>query len=397
MGTKSGVGVSNHRNPILAGKEAAQHAMETMGSDFPDFVFVFATVGYNQNVLIQSIYKECKNAPLSGCSGEGVIGMDNADESNFFVAVMAICSDDILFSNFVESGISQSSYDVGKSLAETMKANWVDKVKGAFIFADALAFNFDKFILGFETSMDQTPPIPLFGGLAADNWEMKKVYQYHNDQVYSDSVSAVLISGNVSICWEVNHGCVPIGNRRKVTRSKNNTIYEIDNKPVLDVLKEYLDGDAIDNWMDTIVSLCWGFEAPDNLVEEYQNKYLIRFMPSKDDELKGVNIPTEVHNGMNIWMTRRDHALVTKGVNLLGQQLKKKLGKNTPKMVFHFDCGGRGKMLFREQKINILLNQLRSCVGEQSPWIGFYTYGEIAPLVTTNCFHNYTAAIVVLY
>ena len=46
MGTKAGVGMSHHRNPRMAGREAAEKALQQAGVEKPDFVFMFATVGY---------------------------------------------------------------------------------------------------------------------------------------------------------------------------------------------------------------------------------------------------------------------------------------------------------------------------------------------------------------
>lgn len=46
MATAAGVGYSDHRNPAEAGKEAALKALTQAGIDRPDFVFVFATLGY---------------------------------------------------------------------------------------------------------------------------------------------------------------------------------------------------------------------------------------------------------------------------------------------------------------------------------------------------------------
>ena len=48
MATRAGVGVSRHHNPNIAGREAAEQALEKAGIEKPDFVFMFATVGYDQ-------------------------------------------------------------------------------------------------------------------------------------------------------------------------------------------------------------------------------------------------------------------------------------------------------------------------------------------------------------
>ena len=85
MATKAGVGMSRHHNPNVAGREAAEQALKKAGIDKPDFVFMFATVGYDQRSLLQAVREATGGAPLSGCSAEGTISGDDADESNFSV------------------------------------------------------------------------------------------------------------------------------------------------------------------------------------------------------------------------------------------------------------------------------------------------------------------------
>ena len=97
MATTVGVGFSATRNPQEAGKEAALKALEQKGSSQADFVFAFATVGYDQQILIRSIRQSTSEAPLSGCSGEGIITQGMAAETNFGVCVLAISSDELRF------------------------------------------------------------------------------------------------------------------------------------------------------------------------------------------------------------------------------------------------------------------------------------------------------------
>ena len=132
------------------------------------------------------------------------------------------------------------------------------------------------------------------------------------------------------------------------------------------------------------------------MVEEY-DPYLIRGMMTKDDETGAITIPTEVTEGTSVWMTRRDYEKVTAGVEQLASQIESQLGHSSAKMVFHFDCAGRGKMFFRTQQKLHLLNMLRQRIGPDVPWLGFYTYGEIGPVRDNNHFHNFTAVVAAVY
>jgi len=105
MTTKAGVGTSRHHNPNIAGREAAGQALEKAGIAKPDFVFMFASIDYDQRSLLQTVREATRGAPLTGCSAEGTINGDDADESNFSVVVTAISSEELRWHNGLASGL----------------------------------------------------------------------------------------------------------------------------------------------------------------------------------------------------------------------------------------------------------------------------------------------------
>src|SRR5918993_1101222 len=94
MVTKAGVGLSRHHNPSVAGREAAEQALQKAGVAKPDFVFMFGSIGYDQRSWVRAVRERTGSAPLSGCSAEGTINGDEIDESGFSVVVTAISSDE---------------------------------------------------------------------------------------------------------------------------------------------------------------------------------------------------------------------------------------------------------------------------------------------------------------
>lgn len=396
MGMSVGVGCSVHRNPEEAGKEASHKALAQKGAGRPDFVFAFATVGYNQRILIRTIREAMSGAPLSGCSGEGIITQGMAAETNFGVCVMAISSDELRFDNVRVMNIAQRAGPAGERLAAELKPLLAADSIACFLFVDGLVFDFDPFREEFEKTL-QGKQLPLFGGLAADNWTVKKTYQYHNDEVFSEGMSCVLMSGSGSIASGISHGCVPVGTRRTITRSKGNIIYEIDGLPALEALKDYTEEDWRTQWNKLSLNLCLGFRTPEPMREEY-GEFVVRYMVGKDDREGYVIIQSDVRPGTEFWMVRRDKELIRNGLQTISRQIKeKKSGGRTPGFVMQFECMGRGKVVFREQEKIELISSLQKDIGEDIPWIGFYTYGEIGPVAHYNCIHNFTAVVAAVY
>lgn len=396
METAAGVGYSIHRNPAQAGKEAAAKALAQAKIEKPDFVFVFATVGYNQQVLIGAIREATANAPLSGCSGEGIITPGIADETNFGVAVMAIRSDELRFHSARVKEISKGADLAGELLAADISPYLAKDSLACFLFADGLSLNFDQFLTAFEKTLQPRVNLPLFGGLASDNWALQKTYQYHDDEVFSDGISCVVLSGQADIAWGVNHGCVPLGTKRTITRSSGNTIYEIDGMPALDVLREYSDEDFNDHWNKASLNLCLGFQAPAHIKEAYGD-HIIRYMMKRDSREGSVTIQSDVREGADLWLVRRDKELIRSGMKKISDRIKKKAAAKKPKFVLHFECVGRGKAVFRDAEKIEMITSLQREIGQDVPWIGFYTYGEIGPVRQHNCFHNFTSVVTAIF
>ena len=120
MTINAGVGISHHHNPNLAGREAAEQALKKAGVSKPDFVIMFASIGYDQPSLVRAVRETTGGAPLTGCSAEGTINGDDADKSNFSVVVTAISSDELHWTNGIEKGLSADSRAVGQRVAQDL-------------------------------------------------------------------------------------------------------------------------------------------------------------------------------------------------------------------------------------------------------------------------------------
>jgi hypothetical protein len=221
-----------------------------------------------------------------------------------------------------------------------------------------------------------------------------QTYQYCDEEIASDGVAYALLSGEVQPVSAIGIGYIPIGGERKVTRSQGNVIYEIDGKPTLEVLQEYVPDSALaENWQSYAITFALCFRAPSYMKDE---EYVVQTILSVDASDGSAIVQTEVEEGTSVWLSSRDQEKVTTGLDRMVDRIKQELGANQPKLVFQFDCVSRGKTMFREQEKMGLLRQFRQAVGPDVPWAGFYTYGEIGPVEKHNCYHNYTAVVLAL-
>src|ERR671913_2620759 len=319
MTTKAGVGMSRHHSPSIAGHEAAEQALENAGLEKPDFVFMFASVGYDQRSLLQAVREATGGAPLSGCSGEGTISGDYANESNFSVVVMVISSEELRWRNGLATGLGADSRATGQLVAQSLSSDLGADAVGLFVFPDGTTVNFDHFFAGLEGDLSSDRFLPIWGGGAGDNLAMRQTYQYCDDKVVSDGVAYALLSGEALPAWAIDVGYVPIGGERKVTRSQGNVIYEIDGKPAVEVLQEYLPDPALaENWgarLANSFALC--FRAPNYIKDE---DYIFRAVLSVNKAKGSLTLATEVQEGTSVWFSSRNPEKVTTGLDLMATQ-----------------------------------------------------------------------------
>jgi hypothetical protein len=404
MATKAGVGMSRHHNPNVAGREAAQQALQKAGVDRPDFVVMFGSIGYDQRTLLRGVREATGGAPLTGCSAEGTINGDDADESNFSVVVTAISSDELRWHNGLAAGLEAEPRAVGKRVAKDLLPHLSTDTIGLFVFPDGVK-DFavptenlvDNFFAGLQEELPSERFLPLWGGGANAGFNLASPpYQYSDDEVITDGVSYALLSGKARAGWAISHACIPIGGKRIVTRGQGNVIYEIDGKPATEVLKEYLPEDALTedrDWLRYAISLALSFRAPSYMKDE---EYVVRGVPQLSLTDGSITVQTEVQEGTSIWFSSRDKEKITTGFDRMAAQIKEQLGGEKPKLVFQFECATRGKMMFREQEKLQLLKRFRQSLDPDAPWVGFYTAGEIGPVEEHNLRHLYTSVVLAL-
>jgi hypothetical protein len=397
MTTIAGVGTSHHHNPNVAGREAADQALENAGIVKPDIVFMFASIGYDQRSLLRAVRETTGGSPLSGCSAEGTINGDDADESNFSVVVTVISSEELQWTNGLAKGLGADSRAVGQRVAQDLLPHLSSDTIGLFVFPDGLIDYLDDFFAGLEGNLPSEQFLPLWGGGAGNNFNLEEpTYKYCDDKVVSNGVAYALPSGRAQASWAISHGMVPIGGERKVTRSQGNVIYEIDGKPAIEVLKEYLPEHALiedHDWMPYAISLALVFEAPSYMKDE---EYVVRGVPAVRMADGSITVQTEVQDGTSVWFSSRDKEKISTRFDQMAGQIKEQLGDEKPKLVFQFECLTRGKLMFREQERQEILRRFRQSVDPDVPWAGFYTIGEIGPVEKHNDRHLYTSVVIAL-
>lgn len=390
--THANVGLSSLEDAAAAGRDAARAAVEPLPGRRADLALVFATSDYQQDRLIAAIQAELPDAQVLGCSGEGVIAHDESLEASAAVAVMAIASTSVRFHTFVVEEYAQQPALAGRKLGQMVRER-VPQASCLCIMSDGLMGNCTDFLKALHEEMGS---VPVVGGTAADAMTFEKTYQYLGSRILSGGVVAFAMSGDVDVEIAVSHGCAPIGLERTVTSADNGWIREIDGIPAWQLFKEYLADDAEDLNADGITHLCIG-EPIAGDAEGY-DPYVIRTPLQLDQSSGALFFPGGgLTEGNRIQLTRRDPEKIKKSAQACAARLLDSHDGKAPAFVLQFDCAGRGRILFGACAAAEIVVPLRKTLGPRTPWLGFHTYGEIAPIAGRPYYHNYTVALYAVY
>lgn len=392
MSTTAHVGISSQEDSRAAGREAALAAVAPLPGQRADLALVFATADHRHDVMLAAIRDVLPHTKLLGCSGEGVIAHDESHEASAAVAVMAIASTSVVFDTFVVEEYAQQPEQAGRRLGRLVRERVRDP-RCLCLMSDGLLGNCTDFLRALH---EELGAVPIVGGTAADAMTFERTFQYTDERVLSGGVVAFALSGAVDVEIAVSHGCAPIGLERTVTSAESGWIREIDGIPAWQVFKEYLADDAEDLNADGISHLCIG--EPIQGDPTGYDPYVIRTPLQLDQASGALFFPGGgLTEGNRVQLTRRDPDKIRKSAQACAARLLDSHDGQTPAFVLQFDCAGRGRLLFGACTAAEIVVPLRKTLGPNTPWLGFHTYGEIAPIAGRPYYHNYTVALCAVY
>lgn len=382
------VAYSQIDDSLAAGKFVMEAVIKQLKGQRPDFLFLFATVGHDLPKVLQGVQTVAGEIPLCGCSGLGTITQLGCDEANFSVALMGLKSEEVFFHPFIVPGLSADSEAVGSKIGEKIKSIGLTPSDRQllFLFPDGLMVNPVALYKGLESSAYH---IDCVGGTAGNDFHISKTYQFCNQEILSDSVAGVLISGAFRYRISVSHGSKPIGNFKTVTQAEANVIYKIDEQPALTVLESIVGAERLSDFGQAINLITLGQALED---KGYAETLISRAIIGLSQERRSIKVGVEMPVGSVFQMLRRNPTKVQQGTQEMARQVIDRLLSPETAAYFYFNSSGRGSYLFGEPESDV--NNLLEVLGKDKELIGFFTFGEMAPVSGENHFHNYTGILV---
>lgn len=394
MGLRAGVGTSRAIDGRQAVREALAVARRRLGDVRPSLCLLFAAARYQQDALLEALGDQLgADVAVSGCSAEGVLADGRSDERERVLGLMLLGGDSVRFTPFLVEGYDRDPADAARRLIAELRAVAGPTARGLWLLPDGVAGDALELV---DALADALPHLTLVGGLAGDGMEMRRTWQYGGRRAVSGAVAAILVEGDVDLVTGVSHGCTPIGVPHTVTLADGPWVRALDDRPAWDVFREYLGGAADDFNADGISHVCLAeMVAPDDPVP--CNRLVVHTPMRLDRETGAMLFPAGgLAAGRTVHFVRRDPEQVRRSAELSGHRVALALGGRKAALVLQFDCAGRGRIMFGQNAAEFVLTPLQAHLGVDTPWLGFHSFGEIAPLRGRARCHTYTVALCAL-
>ena len=200
-----------------AGTYLGKDILQRLEGELPDVIIVFASPAFPYHSLLQSLHDSCSPKILVGCSSAGEFsGCYNGTAS---VSVLAIRSDDMIFTEALGRDISASRENAVKQLMPAFDAKGYDNYpfRSALVLSDVLAGFADDLI--HEITVNTGGLFQLFGGGAADDAKFDTTYVFCGREAVTNAVVALGILSKKPIGIGVKHGWVAAGKPMRVTEA----------------------------------------------------------------------------------------------------------------------------------------------------------------------------------
>ena len=373
MSIQSGVGRSYEIDAKTAGIKAASQAIRGLNNKKPALIIVFSSVVFDQREMLAGVREVTSDTPLIGCSTAGEIVTEGPSKKS--VVVMAIATEGISFHLGIGKDIKANAFAAGETLGSSLLSQ-TKQGKLALMLPDGLAGNGAEIVRGLQRVLGET--FIIAGGAAGDDFLFKETYQYYNDTVFSGSVVGTIIGGDVKFGIGMRHGWRPIGASKKVTKSEGAVLYELDGKPAVQIYEEYFGRRADELKTEPLARMAITY--PLGLRVPNSDEYLIRDPITVGDKGE-ITCAAEVPVGseINLMLGSKENA-ISAAREAATQCVKgiQECGGTSVTTAIIFNCIARDKLLAQDAKDEIAV--IRQALGKQAQMIGFYTYGEQAPL-----------------
>ncbi len=317
--------------------------------------------------ILRKLQQDFPQAIIVGATTAGEISHATMYEKQIVIS-LSLFENTLLKATYTKEIHDKSGQKVAKKLC-------TKDTKAMIVLSEGLKpVNYEKYLNAIKSV---SPKIVIAGGLAGDNFQLKKTYIFYQTNIYNKgSVAVSFSSKELYASNQYNLNWSPIGKEFLITKVKHNIVYEIDHIPAVDFFKKYLGSDIFQQDIIALPNFQLLFKKGSITVARtplsIQGKALVFAAPIEKNQTVQFGFSNE--------------SLVIDDA----YELQKEILKTPAESIYIFSCIARKTLLGKT------LQEEFQAFEQIAPTTGFFTYGEFYSTNTTEALLNCTTTILVL-
>lgn len=252
-------------------------------------------------------------------------------------------------------------------------------IAGVMVLGGGLHINGSALVAGLTRSLP--PSTALSGGLAGDGTHFEKTWVRCDDETGEDCVTGFAVLGDdVDFSHGSHGGWTGFGPTRTITRSDGHVLFELDGQPALLLYKQYL-GDRAEELPSSALLFPLTISSPDGTTN------LVRTILAVDETDQSMTFAGDVPEGWSARLMWTTMDRLTQGATDAAEDS----AQPDSGLAVAISCVGRRLVL--GERTDEELDSVVDVIGQHTPIVGFYSYGEIAPVAGMCALHNQTMTI----
>ena len=349
----------------------------------PQAGLLFTGAHFDHRWMLDDINRAFPGLELIGCTtaGEFSSAFGFSDDS---ISLMVIATDDLEFRAGVGEGLSEDPEGAVRAALSMARMGLSRPEALCLTLPEGGDGRFNRIVRALNEELGRGCPV--FGGCAATQVDDEgPPLQFCGDRILTDAIPVLLWAGPLAYTFTVANSWKPVGKPAEVTAAEGRVVSKIDGAPALDFYHHYLG-------LHTQPAL----DFPLAVFEPGRDYFYLREPIHYNTEDGQVTFSEKVPLGARVQLTeaRREDLLAdSRGVV---RNITVDAASFCPSLALSFSCalrkGALGTAVAEE------VNLLRDLLPPGLPFMGFFGFGEIAPLVRgeASFFHNATMVIILL-
>ncbi len=328
------------------------------------------------------------HADVIACSSGGEIsGIDVMEGAAVATALAFDSTPTRLATAMIET--ASDSFNAGQKLGRQLEG---EDLAGVFVISEGLRVNGSELVRGLRDHIGHA--IPITGGLAGDGADFGVTRVGANEPLTPGRIAAIGLYGKAIRMAHGNAGgWEEFGPQRRITRSCDNVLYELDGQPALDLYKKYLGDAAHDLPASGLLfplKICRG---GDHACEEHD---AVRTILATNEDDKSLTFAGDIPEGGSAQLMMGNFEQLISGAGDAAARAMPGWSCDAANSVgILISCIGRKLLL--GQRAAEEVEAVADCL-KGMPTIGFYSYGELSPHTASGIceLHNQTMTITLL-